>query len=227
MIILISKRKFGASLLRRLYSSYCYFINRGFYLDTMADVKKEDFNYSQDPVRYASIWLSIRNIEDENIPGDIAELGVYRGKTSKIIHNLCPERRMLLFDTFNGFPEDHLEGREDNRFQDTSVSNVLEYIGNTDNIEIRKGLFPDTAKGLESNAFSLIILDMDLYEPTLAGLRFFYPRLSKGGYIHIHDYNSPESSNGCKRAVLEFKREEEILVVEIPDRYGTAIIRKL
>ena len=36
----------------------------------------------------------------ERIEGNLAELGVYRGTTAKILHTLLPQRRLYLFDTF-------------------------------------------------------------------------------------------------------------------------------
>ena len=36
--------------------------------------------------------------------------------------------------------------------------------------------------------FAFVSLDTDLYKPTLAGLEFFWPRMSKGGFIFIHDF---------------------------------------
>src|SRR5438132_8866828 len=58
---------------------------------------------TQDPVRIASIGLALATIEREAIDGDLAELGVWRGDTSVILHHLAPERALHLFDTFAGF----------------------------------------------------------------------------------------------------------------------------
>jgi len=81
-------------------------------------------------------------------------------------------------------------------------------IGDMNNIIIRKGYFPETAKGLESEMFSFVMLDLDLYKPTLAGLEFFYPRVKAGGYIFAHDYNSPESDHAVSRAMNEFLKDK-------------------
>ena len=101
---------------------------------------------------------------------------------------------------------------------------------------IRKGFFPRTIEEAEKNEkFCLVSLDADLYEPILEGLRFFYPRLSQGGYILIHDYNNLDiignqyiTLNGVKKAVKDYEKESGINLCKIPisDRNGTLIVTK-
>jgi len=179
-----------------------------------------------DPVRLATIALAISQIKKNNIDGSFAEVGIWRGDTSRFIHLLAPERILYLFDTFEGFPSEDLE-RDDDRFRDTSEEIVKKTIRDLSNIVIRKGYFPDTAKDLESEAFAFVLLDLDLYKPTRAGLELFYPRMKSGGYIFVHDYNSPESNWAVSRAVNEFMRDIPEKLVEIPDLWGSIVIRKI
>ena len=74
--------------------------------------------------------------------------------------------------------------------------------------------------------FALVSLDPDLYEPTLEGLRFFYPRLAPGGRILIHDYTSCQFE-GVKMAVDEYCRAEGLFVVPLMDLHGTAVLVKV
>ncbi len=53
------------------------------------------------------------------------------------------------------------------------------------------------------DSFCFVHLDMDLYRPTLAGLRFFYPRLVAGGVMAVHDFFSSSFPN-VKKAVCKF-----------------------
>ncbi len=163
-------------------------------------------NTSWDPIRYGTIALAINTIKKEKIKGNFAELGVFRGEASKIIHSLAPEKKLYLFDTFEGFPMKFLENKGDaHRYKNTKLELVKKNIGNLNNIIIRKGIFPETTTGLESETFAFVYLDADLYKSTLEGLDFFYPRISEGGYIFLHDYNNPQESNaGVLRAVREF-----------------------
>ena len=52
-------------------------------------------------------------------------------------------------------------------------------------------------------------LDMDLYKPTLEGLKFFWPKMVKGGIILIHDFFSTGYA-GVNKAIEQF-------VIENPD----------
>jgi O-methyltransferase len=70
------------------------------------------------------------------------------------------------------------------------------------NVVIRRGIFPNTAKDID-DSFIFVRLDLDLYQPTLEGLKFFYPRMCRGGVILVHDYYT-ESYAGVKQAVIDF-----------------------
>ncbi len=193
----------------------------------LPEAERRPFLVTFDPVRYGTLALALRTIGREKIPGHLAEVGVYKGYTSAFLHAGAPDRRLFLFDTFQGFDERDSVSRDDSRFRDTSVEAVSRVLGNTRNIEFRKGYFPETAAGLEQERFALVMLDADLFEPTLAGLEFFYPRVSPGGYIFVHDYNSRESDFAVSRAVSGFLAGKPERPVEIPDIAGSVLLRKL
>jgi O-methyltransferase len=180
-----------------------------------------------DDVRYSTLALAIQRLEDDQIQGSFAEIGVYRGVTSSFIHRQAPQRRLYLFDTFEGFPEQVLEGSKDERFKDTSQERVANIIGDTSNIEFRKGFFPATATGLEAEQFALVMLDVDVYLTALDVFSFFYPRMVRGGYFFMHDFNSIESDHGIARAAHQFLVDKPELLVEIPDFHGSALFRKI
>jgi O-methyltransferase len=71
------------------------------------------------------------------------------------------------------------------------------------------------------------MLDFDLYHSSLYVFRFFYPRLVRGGYFFMHDYNSPESDRAISRAAHEFMHDKPEFLIEIPDYFGTALFRKI
>lgn len=182
---------------------------------------------SYDYVRLGSIALALETIRRDNIEGKFAECGVYKGELSSFIKTCFPERELILFDTFQGFPDKHLEVAADNRFQDTTLQAVQYKLSAWSNITYKVGIFPESAQGLENETFSFVMLDFDLYEPTLAGLEFFYPKLSRGGYCFLHDVNSPESNSACRRAVNQFLQNKPEFVVEIPDQWGSVLFRKM
>lgn len=180
---------------------------------------------SVDYVRYATLGLAVQRVLRDNILGDMAEAGVYRGQFARFIHMFAPDRVLYLFDTFEGFSRQ--KNKADTRFRDTSVEKVRKIVGTSSNIVIKKGVFPSTTKGLENNRFAFVSLDMDKYEAMLEGWRFFYPRMSKGGFIFVHDFNSTESQWGTYRATTEFLSDKPEKIIELPDRRGSALIRKV
>jgi O-methyltransferase len=182
-----------------------------------------------DIVRYSTIALAVERIHSEEIPGDFAELGVFKGELSAFLAAIAQGRTLHLFDTFAGFPEGDLEPGEqaDSRFTDTSVDAVRQRIGDCSNVVFHEGPFPDTAGPVMDRKFSFVMLDPDKYKPTYAGLEIFYPRLSQGGYLFMHDFNNPESDFAVSRAAHDFFKDKPEFVVEIPDANGSALIRKI
>ena len=57
-----------------------------------------------DYVRLATLELLCRRLD--SVPGDAAELGVYKGFFARCINRLLPERTLYLFDSFEGFAPD-------------------------------------------------------------------------------------------------------------------------
>lgn len=201
--------------------------NNWFLNDYFNEQQKIEIKKMRDPVRYGTILLAKEQIEEEKIEGDFAECGVYRGATSTFLVKHFPDRQLFLFDTFQGFDLKDSDSLNDNRFKDTSVEGVLKRIGNTSNVVVKQGYFPETAAGLEDKRFAFVMIDFDKYEPTLAALKFFYPRVVQGGFIFVHDYNNPESNKACSRAFKEFAQTISEKIIAIPDSWGTAFIRKI
>jgi O-methyltransferase len=208
--------------LRRPFHRFHALFHSEMQLPTYPAKIRKMVRWSPDPVRFAAMALALERVRSDNIPGAIAEIGVHRGYCSKFLHEQLPERRLYLFDTFRGFP-----GSSDSRFRDTSIEFVKARLGNLGNVQFRVGVFPDTAKGLEQEAFSFVLFDADKYDVAMASFEFFYPRLSTGGFYMLHDFNSEESDGDVRRAVESFLRGKRELLTEIPDHGGTALFRRL
>jgi O-methyltransferase len=185
-----------------------------------------------DKVRLYNFWIQVQRLKQRDVKGDFAELGVYKGESARLIHLMDSSRMFHLFDTFEGFTNADLKPEtgkaatySSNDFADTSINKVLKNIGgNTDKIKVHPGHFPDSAVGLQEYNFALVNMDADLYNPTKAGLEYFYPRLSQGGVIIIHDYN--EKWEGLVKAVDEFSAKIPEQLVVIPDLDSTVMILK-
>jgi O-methyltransferase len=184
-----------------------------------------------DYVRYSTLELCCDEIALNKVNGSIAELGVYKGEFAKRLNVLFPDRKLYLFDTFEGFKTDDtkIDQQQDyssgeQNFSDTSVESVLAKMNKPENCIVKKGFFPETANDV-NDTFAFVNIDTDLYQPILKGLEFFYPRLEKKGYIFIHDFNNNEYK-GAREAVVKFCTENNIHYTPLPDIGGTVIITK-
>lgn len=200
-----------------------------YYLCSM-NIPEEREIIEHDFVREQTLALLAREIRRKNVSGNVAELGVYKGDFSKKINRLFPDRILYLFDTFEGFSNDDVRndsslnwGAKLEHFKDTSVDKVLERMPYKEKCVVKKGYFPDTFD-LEEE-FSFVSIDVDLYDPIRAGMEIFYPRLSTGGYIMIHDYNNLLYS-GSREAVQEYCDKNNISIIPIPDMAGSVVVTK-
>lgn len=187
-------------------------------------------NNAGDLVRLYQLMLNVKQVLGDKVPGQLAELGVYRGNSAAVLAHYARQygRRLYLFDTFQGFDARDLKGIDADKADDfggTSLDLVRSVVGE-DAVTFVPGYFPDSIPpGLSDEKFAIVHLDCDLYEPFKASLAFFYPRLSPGGMLILHDYSSGYFS-GAKKAVDEFGVAIPEQVVLLPDKSGTAILRK-
>ena len=170
--------------------------------------------------------------KEKKIEGAVAELGVYRGDFAKVINGVFPDRKLYLFDTFEGFPEQDMEYELQNnlllnevgKLSNTSVDYVLNKMPYKDKCIIQKGYFPETAEGLEES-YAFVNIDVDLYKPILAGLEYFWPRMVDNGYIFVHDYFS-FSYAGEKKAIDEFAEKNHVGFIPIGDTLSIAFVKR-
>lgn len=192
---------------------------------------------TQDYVRFRQLELLAEEIMDLQLPGVIAELGVYQGDFAQMINRLFPDKILYLFDTFKGFSENQITTEVQsslvkdsfiNRidmYLETSAEKVLERMKYPSNCKIIKGTFPDTVTNIEEQ-YCFVSIDADFYQVTLDGLKYFYPRMVNGGYIMVHDYNDDELF-GVKKAIKEYRKiEPSMKYLPITDSFGTVIIIK-
>lgn len=159
------------------------------------------------------LYVLARKVEE--IEGDIAEVGVYNGGSARIIREASPNKNFHLFDTFAGMPPLTKVDTSPSLQQGMYVSNLEEVKKNLNRykkVYYHPGHFPATSTPVESKKFSFVHLDVDLYESTLAALKFFYPRINAGGVILSHDY---PNLIGVKRAFDEFFSDKKEIVIEL------------
>lgn len=183
-------------------------------------------------IRLASLRLIASEINEQKLDGEVAELGVYKGKFASEMNRLFPNKKLYLFDTFEGFNSEDVNIENSNGyskakvgdFSDTNMELVKDKLPYKEQAIFIKGYFPESVKE-ELPSFCFVSLDTDLYKPTYEGLKVFYPKLVKGGMIIMHDYNSTQFP-GVKEAVKEFCIENNAFLVPLCDMHGSAVLIK-
>ena len=160
------------------------------------------------------------------IAGATAEAGCFRGLASLLMcHSLRFEaaeydgRGHFMIDSFEGLSQPigkdgdfsklrHGQGA----FTRTSRQQCCETLADFPAVEIIQGWIPQAFEQLPEQTYRFAHIDVDLYEPTLDGLRYFYPRLAPGGMIVVDDYGPwPDDKwAGCKMAVEEFCAQQGV-----------------
>jgi len=168
-----------------------------------------------------------------NVPGSIAEVGVDYGETAKYINLFFEDRTFYLFDTFQGFNDADVENERSIKTMTENMvhhydkrsneSDVLKKMFYPDLCVVKKGYFPDSLNGLEDN-FAFVHIDCDLSKPIYEALEYFYPRLSAGGYICVHDYFNPKFPN-ARFTVREFAKKYNAKFIPVLG-YNGAVLTK-
>lgn len=141
-----------------------------------------------------------------------AEIGVYKGGTSKFIVKSARALGAMSidhygFDTFEGHHIDDVSKvdtfQKPGFFADVNYEAVGSYLQSIPEVSLYRGRVQHTAARVEHNRFHFVHLDLDIYEPTAFALDFFGQRLCAGGVIIVDDYGFSTCS-GVRMAVREF-----------------------
>jgi O-methyltransferase len=165
------------------------------------------------PERIQNLSRLAQRIEDEQIPGDVVECGVYRGGSAAILARLATHSRLprtiWLFDYFQGMPPaTDIDGPEAPNWVGNLVSSprhvarLLRRTGaDLSRVRIVPGMFQDTFAGVHIPQIALLNVDADWYESVKLCFETFYDAVAPGGFVSIDDYGEWP---GCRKAVDEF-----------------------
>jgi O-methyltransferase len=146
-----------------------------------------------------------------SLGGTMAEAGVFAGGSARLICAAKGDAPLRLFDVFESLQDGAHErdaspraGEVFGHFGATHVSRaaVERLLSPYAGVHLHAGVFPDSAKGLESERFSFVHLDVDLESSTRDALSFFHPRMLPGGIIVGDDYQW----SGVRRAFDDYFR---------------------
>jgi hypothetical protein len=152
------------------------------------------------------------------IKGDTAECGVFEGASSYLIckNIIGVGKTHHIFDSFEGLSTPstsdgtHWMKGDFGSCEERCRKNLREFSF----IKYHKGWIPETFCEVEDKQFSFVHVDVDLYQPTLETVAFFYPRLNKGSIMLFDDYGF-SACPGAKKAIDEFfdNKSEEIIML--------------
>lgn len=183
-----------------------------------------------------ALRLLAKHLDDIKLNGSVAEAGVREGAFAQHINKYFQTKKLYLFDTFEGFNHEQVKRNmtaEDKLFEfnmdyrcyhQEVLGGALLPMPYPENIVIKKGFFPDTTKDME-DTFCFVHLDMDIYQSTVDGLRFFWPRMEEQGVIMLDDYYN-DACVGVRKAVDEFCAANGVGVCFLPEIRGTAVLIK-
>ena len=164
---------------------------------------------------FLAYYELFRRIVD--VPGSIVECGVFQGNSllsfAKFLEIFCPGdrlRKVIGFDTFEGFvsthendhPEVFSEHAKEGGWNSAQFKPALDelidifhkeqFVPHNPRIELVKGdicetlpIYIEQHPGLR---ISLLHIDVDLFEPSYAALKYLYPKVVSGGVVVLDDY---------------------------------------
>jgi O-methyltransferase len=156
----------------------------------------------------------------QSLPGATADCGIaYGTSTYFFLSGLGPrDEAHYIFDSFEGLS---VPGKDDGTSWaagDICVDEnlVKQNLKAFDKCVYYKGWIPSRFAELPDERFAFVHIDVDLYQPTIDCLQYFYPRLCDGGVILGDDYGFM-SCPGARKAFDEFFADKPEMLVEIPN----------
>lgn len=174
------------------------------------------------------IWAAQQALHKD---GDFVECGVLTGLSFGVVTSYLdwPQvpKRLYLYDTFNGIPPSHnSEGRSNQYFEirnaedpDSVFNEAQARFAGLPNVELVKGIVPDTFATVCPEKISFLHIDMNSAASEIAALNALWDRVVPGGLIVFDDYGW--SMYGAqKKAEDAFAAERGHSILELPTGQG-------
>jgi O-methyltransferase len=179
-----------------------------------------------------------------DLPGSIAECGCWKGLSSYIICQYIKAEdgrfkgeNYHIFDSFEGLntptgsdqlPELTIKnlqskfGTVTGAFQ-ADLRHVKQTLIDFPRLKFHKGWIPDSLSTVPEQQYRFVHVDVDLYEPTLGAVAYFFPKLVPGGLIVCDDYGSL-AWPGARRAIDEYCQRQGLRPLLLST--GQAVLRQ-
>jgi hypothetical protein len=163
-----------------------------------------------------------------DVDGELAECGSFRGGSAYFVAEAtaATNNQLHLFDSWQGLaaPVDvdgtHWAAGDLTASEEECLDTLRPF---AHRVVSHPGWIPDRFDDVAALRFSLVHVDVDLYEPHRDAIRFFWPRLADGGAMVFDDYGS-SFCPGARRAVDEYFSPLGVKVIGLPT--GQALVLK-
>ncbi len=149
-------------------------------------------------------------------PGNLAEVGVYRGHSAKLLYQIAIRRKskLWLYDTFTGHPYhnpglDHPKEVVGYRWCGPRVIAAIQRV--CPEALMVEGIFPQSVDPLMQN-LAFVHIDVDSFQSTDETIAYLKTRMVPGGIMLFDDYGK---IRGARLAVQKHFKGAEIYVVPI------------
>ena len=176
------------------------------------------------------ILRNLRIVIEENIEGDIVELGCHAGTTSlfirRMLNQLNSAKMFHVYDSWEGLPPKSKEdGNAEINQGDLRASKEI-FIENfkkwqLELPEIHSGWFRDIPDSEYPDRICFSYFDSDLYHSILDSFNKVYFKLSKNARLLIDDYDNQKYC-GCQKACQDFLRDKPEKIKILKDSDGRA-----
>jgi len=178
------------------------------------------------PYFYYRNELLSYSIRQVNIDGLFLEFGVYKGNSINYISSVLPNETIYGFDSFEGLPEDWINGYDKGAFKLENLPEVNK------NVTLVKGLFQDSLTSFLNDHHEMVAfihMDADLYSSTIYVLTTLVnnKRLDNGAVIQFDEFFEYENwwNTGEYKAFTEFVEEFKVKYEYLGYHKGCVTIR--
>jgi O-methyltransferase len=177
---------------------------------------------------HVALWAAAHAV---TLAGDFVECGVNTGITSlavcEYIDFNATRKNFWLFDTFQGIPLEQVTERERalGRLDENAAwfSECYELakanFSAFPRAHLVRGTVPDTLADVDIGDVAYLSLDMNIAEPEIAALEFFWPKLVTGAPVLLDDYGWT-GYRPQKEAIDDWAATHHVEVLTLPTGQG-------
>jgi hypothetical protein len=168
------------------------------------------------------------------VEGDFVECGVNTGIFSlalcEFIDFNATGKRFFLFDTYEGIPEDQITEEEKGLRRGEVYADLYEdcfelakkNFEKYPRAELVRGRVPESLGTVEIEKVAYLSIDMNIVEPEIAAMEFFWDKIVPGGVVVLDDYGWADH-HAQRRAMDAFAARRGVAILNLPTGQGLLV----